>query len=283
MTYQSFLQTIRKQLQDFEVENATLECHELLCHCAGLKKAELFRDLAEELPQEVEEKVSALVARRLKNEPLAYLLHQWDFYGLTLKVTPDVLIPRIDTEILAQRGIQLAAQSGGKVLDLCAGSGCIGLAIGKSIPTIEVVLGEISPPALEICLENIQSTGLGDRVSCQRMDCLQPPGEWLQDQFSLVVCNPPYIPTEDVAKLQPMVKDFEPNLALDGGADGLNYYRNIISHWKEVVKTGGYLLFEVGIHQCLMVESLMEGAGFQTLESIPDTQRIMRVVQGKKM
>lgn len=283
MTYQSILQTTRKQLQEFEIENPTLECHEILCHCSGLTKAELFRDLSTEISESVVTEIQALVKRRLQNEPLAYLLEEWDFYGLTLKVTPDVLIPRIDSEIIALRGIQLAGKDPtGRVLDLCAGSGCLGLSIAKNIPTASVVLGDCSISALKICRENIQRTQVAQQVAYIQLDCLKPPPVELQEAFSLIVCNPPYIPTKDISKLSPMVANYEPLLALDGGEDGLHFYRSIVQHWLQVLKPTGYILFEVGIHQSLMVESLLEDAGIQVLETLSDTQSILRVVQGYK-
>lgn len=280
MTYQNLLQTTRRQLLDCEAENPTLEAHELLCHCGKRSKAQLLQDLGETVPPEVATQLQDLLARRLNREPLAYLLEEWDFYGLRLTLSPQVLIPRIDSEVLAQRAIQLASKRGGKVLDLCAGSGCLGLSIAKSIPSLQVVLGEISPPALEICQENIRRCQLDAQVTAQKMDCLAPPERDLAGKFSLLVANPPYIPSGDIPKLDPMVRDFEPHLALDGGPDGLDFYRAIAKDWKSVLAPGGYLLFEVGIYQFGMVENILEDQGFVLESSIQDSQDIARVVQG---
>lgn len=280
MTYQVLLQMTRKKLQDQEIDNATFESHELLCHCMGVTKAQLFRDLPLEVPSEVEEKITTLLTRRLTEEPLAYLLGEWDFYGLTLDVTPDVLIPRGDTEVLALRGIQMASQLGGDVLDLCSGSGCVGIAIAHSVPTSKVFLGEISLAAREVAKKNIARHQLEHRVFCEEMDCFHPPVGEEARKYNVIVSNPPYINGKDMLKLPPAVKDYEPHLALSGGVDGYDYYRAIIDKWTGFLNPKGHLIFEVGIYQYELVESLMEQAGFQIKPHSQDSQNIVRVVEG---
>ena len=145
-TYNNLYLDTRQRLREAGVEGAQLEARELLCHAAGKSREQFYRDMALYAPDPVEEKLAALVERRLAGEPVAYLIGEWEFYGLTLDVTPDVLIPRMDTEVLAERAILLAraAGEGARVLDLCAGSGCVGLAVAANVPTCRVVLADIS-------------------------------------------------------------------------------------------------------------------------------------------
>lgn len=282
MTYQMYTQVVRKRLQDQEIENGTFETHELLCYCSGRKKAELFRDMPLEVEEGVMEKVEALLLRRLEEEPLAYLFGEWDFYGLTFEVNPSVLIPRLDTEVLALRGIQMATSLGGKVLDLCCGSGCVGIAVAKLVESCEVVLGDISLEAREVAIRNIQRHGLSERVTCVEMDALSAPDSDVSG-FSVILCNPPYINQVDMGKLPVGVRNFEPHLALYGGEDGYQFYRSVVTQWGSALEVGGHLIFEVGISQGGMVESLMKEYGYQVYPHSKDTQNILRVVEGKKV
>ena len=280
-TYNNLYLDTRQRLREAGVEGAQLEARELLCYAAGKSREQFYRDMALYAPDPVEEKLAALVERRLAGEPVAYLIGEWEFYGLTLDVTPDVLIPRMDTEVLAERAILLAraAGEGARVLDLCAGSGCVGLAVAANVPTCRVVLADISEAALKICKENVRRNELNARVTCVQADALQKPDAALWD-FDVIACNPPYIPTGDLAGLDVSVRDYEPRSALDGGADGLDFYRAIAAQWGSALRLGGSLLFEVGINQAMDVAALLEGSGFEDIQSTQDTQGIPRVVEG---
>ena len=280
-TYNNLYLDTRQRLREAGVEGAQLEARELLCHAAGKNREQFYRDMALYAPDPVEEKLAALVERRLAGEPVAYLIGEWEFYGLTLDVTPDVLIPRMDTEVLAERAILLAraAGEGARVLDLCAGSGCVGLAVAANVPTCRVVLADVSEAALKICKGNVRRNELNARVTCVQADALQKPDAALWD-FDVIACNPPYIPTGDLAGLDVSVRDYEPRSALDGGADGLDFYRFIAARWSSALRLGGSLLFEVGINQAMDVAALLEGSGFEDIQSTQDTQGIPRVVEG---
>lgn len=280
-TYNNLYLDTRQRLREAGVEGAQLEARELLCHAAGKSREQFYRDMALYAPDPVEEKMAALVERRLAGEPVAYLIGEWEFYGLTLDVTPDVLIPRMDTEVLAERAILLAraAGEGARVLDLCAGSGCVGLAVAANVPTCRVVLADVSEAALKICKGNVRRNELNARVTCVQADALQKPDAALWD-FDVIACNPPYIPTGDLAGLDVSVRDYEPRSALDGGADGLDFYRAITARWGSALRLGGSLLFEVGINQAMDVAALLEGSGFEDIQSTQDTQGIPRVVEG---
>ena len=280
-TYNNLYLDTRQRLREAGVEGAQLEARELLCHAAGKNREQFYRDMALYAPDPVEEKLAALVERRLAGEPVAYLIGEWEFYGLTLDVTPDVLIPRMDTEVLAERAILLAwaAGEGARVLDLCAGSGCVGLAVAANVPTCRVVMADVSEAALKICKGNVRRNELNARVTCVQADALQKPDAALWD-FDVIACNPPYIPTGDLAGLDVSVRDYEPRSALDGGADGLDFYRAIAAQWGSALRLGGSLLFEVGINQAMDVAALLEGSGFEDIQSTQDTQGIPRVVEG---
>ena len=222
-----------------------------------------------------------LVARHLAGEPVAYLIGEWEFFGLGLDISPDVLIPRPDTEVLAQEAIDYLRTLEGdrRVLDLCAGSGCIGLAVASQIPGSRVVLGEYSEAALKICRQNIRRNGLSGRVVPVQVNALEKPERAL-GEFHCIISNPPYIPCADIAGLDVSVRDYEPHLALDGGEDGLDFYRAISRKWKEVLVPGGRLYFEVGIGQADDVLRIMRGEGFGDIRIVKDLNDIPRVVFG---
>ena len=280
-TYNNLYLDVRQRLLEAGVENAQLEARELVCAASGKSREQYYRDMALYASDAMEEKLDQLVQRRIAGEPVAYIIGEWEFYGLTLTVNQDVLIPRMDTEVLAERAILLAraAGEGARVLDLCAGSGCVGLAVATNVPQCRVVLADLSEAALKTCKQNIRRCDLNARVTCVQADALQPPDGALWD-FDVIACNPPYIPTGDLAGLDPSVRDFEPRSALDGGPDGLDFYRAVTSQWGPALRLGGSLLFEVGIGQAPDVENLMTEYGFTDIQSSQDTQGIWRVVEG---
>ncbi len=280
-TYNNLYLDTRRCLRQAGIEGAQLEARELVCAAAGKSREQYYRDMALYASDAVEQKLRGLVERRLAGEPVAYIIGEWEFYGLPLAVNPGVLIPRMDTEVLAERAILLAraAGAGARVLDLCAGSGCVGLAVAANVPDCRVVLADLSEAALKTCKENIRRCDLNARVTCVRADALQPPDRALWD-FDVIACNPPYIPTGDIAGLDKSVRDYEPRTALDGGADGLDFYRAVSARWAQALRLGGSLLFEVGIGQAADVESLMKAQGFSDVRSTQDTQGIWRVTEG---
>lgn len=280
-TYNNLFLDTRACLRKAGVEAAQLEARELLCYAADKSREQLYRDMSLYVSAELEKRVDDLVQRRLAGEPVAYIIGEWEFYGLPLDISQDVLIPRSDTELLAERGIARAneAEEGARVLDLCAGSGCVGLAIAANVPACRVVLGELSEGALRTCKQNVRRNGLNARVTCLSVDALETPSAALWD-FDVIVCNPPYIPTEDLAGLDASVRDYEPHMALDGGADGLDFYRAIAQKWKAAIRFGGALVFEVGMGQAPDVENILAQNGYENIQTAQDTQGIWRVVEG---
>ena len=280
ITYNDLYLDIRRQLRAADSGDPTLEARELVAFACGKTKEELLRDGRLYVTPEVEARVRALVQRHLDGEPTAYLIGEWEFYGLPLDISRDVLIPRPDTEVLAGLAIDFVKTQGEcRVLDLCAGSGCVGLAVASQCPGSRVVLGELSEGALRICRQNIRRNGLSGRVVPMQMDALVPPPAQL-GEFRCLVSNPPYIPAGDIPGLDPSVRDFEPRMALDGGADGLDFYRNLAKEWKNALSVGGKIFLEVGIGQADDVLRLLRAQGFGDLEITKDLNGIPRVVHG---
>ena len=280
-TYNNLYLDARQKLKAAGVEAAQLEARELVCFAAGKNREQFFRDMSLYASDEVEAKVAELMNRRLEGEPVAYLIGEWEFYGLPLDISREVLIPRADTEVLAEQAILAAraAGEGARVLDLCAGSGCVGLAVAANAPNCRAVLADVSEEALKICRQNIRRNDLNARVTCVQADARQAPPAMLWD-FDVIACNPPYIPTGDIDGLDPSVRDYEPRLALDGGDDGLDFYRDIAEKWRTALRLGGVLLFEVGIGQASGVEQILSRCGYEDIETFQDTGGIWRVVKG---
>ena len=280
-TYNNLYLDARRKLKAAGIPAAQLEAREIVCYATGKDREEFYRDLTLYASDQVEQEVSRLTARRLAGEPVAYIIGEWEFYGLTLDISREVLIPRMDTEVLAEQAIlrARAAGEGCRVLDLCAGSGCVGLAVAANVPECRVVLADVSEGALRVCRQNIRRCELNDRVICAFADAKLPPLPALWD-FDVIACNPPYIPTADILTLDPSVKNYEPHEALDGGDDGLDFYRTVCSKWKGALRLGGRLIFEVGAGQASDVSALLSQNGFEDVQTFPDTQGILRVVSG---
>ena len=280
-TYNNLYLDIRNRLRRAGVTQAQTEAREIVCFAADKTKEQLYRDMSLYASGDLERRVEELVQRRLEGEPVAYIVGEWEFYGLPLDVSRDVLIPRADTEVLAQRTIEKAqaAGEGGRVLDLCAGSGCVGLAVAANAPNCRVVLADLSEGALRLCKQNVRRNSLNARVTCISANALEAPSSMLWD-FDVIACNPPYIPTGDIEGLDISVKEYEPLMALDGGVDGLDFYRVIASKWKSAMRLGGTLIFEVGIDEAEAVAQIMADNGFENIITTEDTGGIQRVVEG---
>lgn len=271
---------IRRQFSQAGYPGADLEARELVCFGSGRSREEFYRDGAVELSPEAEAAVRALARRHLDGEPVAYLIGEWEFYGLTLEISPAVLIPRVDTEVLAEAAIQFVGSlESCRLLDLCTGSGCIGLAAAASAAGCRALLGDVSREALRICRRNIRRCALAERVKAEVLDALAPPPQGI-GQFQSITCNPPYIPSGEIETLDLSVRDYEPRLALCGGEDGYDFYRSVARDWKTALTAGGRLYFEVGAGQAETVRRLMEAEGFCDAVVIPDSQGIPRVVYG---
>lgn len=282
-TYSEMYIALRNRLRDAGIEAAALEARLIAATAAGKSTEKLLRDMRYYATDEVERRAEEMVQRRLAGEPVAYITGVWEFRGLPMEVSRDVLIPRIDTEVLAELAIKYLRGTGrldARVLDLCSGTGCIGCAIAAELPRVRVVLADVSPEAMEISRRNVSRNGLDGRISFLPADVMKLP-PLMTGSFDLVVSNPPYIPTVEIMTLDPSVRDYEPVWALDGGEDGLDFYRAILKNWALVIRQGGELMFEVGEDQAERVKDLMRMAGLREARSFPDTQNIQRVVAAK--
>ena len=280
-TYNDIYIDARKKLRDSGIEAASLEARLIIAHASGKTMDLLLRDMGLYTSDSVAETVTEMVAKRLEGEPVAYITGNWEFYGMPITVTKDVLIPRNDTEVLVETAITAlkGRKMDARIIDLCTGSGCIGCAIAKELPATHIVLSDNSRAALSVAKQNVLRNKLNPRVTCIELDALSSPPMML-GSFDMLTCNPPYIPKADIEKLDSSVKDFEPLVALDGGEDGLMFYRAILEKWHNVVRIGGLMIFEVGIGQAEEVMELMRDSGLSNVGSVKDTQGIDRVVFG---
>lgn len=271
----------RSALKKAGVEAYSLEARLITAHACGKTKEAFLRDLALYSSNECEQRVNELIERRLRGEPMAYVTGEWEFFGLPMEVSPDVLIPRSDTEVLVETALRalVGRKMDARILDLCSGSGCIGCALAHELPAARVVQVDISDAALEISRRNARRNRL-NRVIALKADALKKPPMSI-GSFDLIVSNPPYVPSFEILTLDSSVRDFEPLGALDGGEDGLMFYRAIIRHWRHVLRPGGWLMFEVGENQAQDVLGMMKDAGLENLYAVEDTQKIQRVVVGR--
>ncbi len=281
-TYNELYLHARSALKAAGVESFALEARLLTSRAAGKDKEAFLRDLRLYASDRTETELEALVQRRLRGEPLAYITGDWEFYGLPMHVTPDVLIPRPDTEVLVDTALKalLGRKMDARILDLCCGSGCIGVALAHELPAARVVMVDISENALEVSRQNIRLNRV-NRTVCLRADALQKPPMSV-GEFDLIVSNPPYVRSFEIMTLDSSVRDYEPLGALDGGEDGLMFYRSILQYWLTALRPGGLLMFEVGEDQSASVRALMREAGMQDVFSVLDTAGIERVVVGRR-
>ncbi len=270
--------SLRRRLRAAGIEASELEAREIVA-CAAHADKDRFSEWGYSfLAEQTVARAEALAARRLAGEPLAYLLGEWDFYGLTFQVTPAVLIPRPDTERLAELAIARAQRIvAPRVLDLCCGSGCIGIALLKHVEDARVTAADVSDEALAVTRENARRHSVTARHAAVYGDALQPPAERL-GRFHLLVCNPPYITAQEMRELDDSVREHEPVLALYGGDDGLDFYRSVASQWQEALLPGGEVLFECGWKQAQQVAQVLRACGWKQVRIYQDYAGIERVV-----
>ena len=276
---QLYIDTRRALLETEGVQDAGVLARMLICQASGKNQAEFLADRDMYASEKVVAEVEANLQRLLNDEPIAYILGQWEFYGLPIRVTPDVLIPRDDTCAVAELAIRqgLFLDQDPRILDLCCGSGCIGLAVASKVKDAKVTLADISPKALAVAKENVALNKMTARVRCVSADALKPAFPFL-GKFDMIVSNPPYITGEEMKELPRSVADFEPHLALYGGEDGLDFYRSIAKNFAPALKPGGYLAFEFGDTQADDVCAILEENGYTVLERARDYNNIVRAV-----
>lgn len=274
-----YLDARRAFLPTEGAQQAGLLARNLLCRISGKTQEQILtgRDLY--AGEEICDEMDAAVQRVLDGEPLAYVLEEWEFYGMKLYVNRDVLIPRDDTCAVAGLAIKKALflEQDPRILDLCTGSGCIGLAVAHRVKDARVTLADVSREALAVAKKNVTMHRLSGRVSCVQADALKQPPAFL-GQFDMIVSNPPYVTTKEMEQLDDSVKQFEPHLALWGGEDGLDFYRSIAKNYKACLKPGGFLCFEFGMGQGDAVCDILTRNGFTILERVQDYNERERAV-----
>ena len=266
-----YLEIRRWLMTKEDAQSASFIARNLICHATGKTQEKMIADRDVYVQEETCMQVSRMVTRILSGGPLAYVLGQWEFYGMKLVVNPNVLIPRDDTCAVTELAIRqsLFLNSNPRILDLCTGSGCIGLAIASRVKDAKVTLADISREAMQVARQNISLQKLSGRVSCVQADAMKPPAPFL-GKFDLIVSNPPYITTEEMGQLPQSVSDYEPHLALHGGDDGLDFYRAIAENYGAALKPGGYLCFEFGMGQGDAICEILQKNGFTVLERTRD-------------
>lgn len=269
MTVREILSLGEKQLKECGIEDATRDSKSLYCYLIGIPEDKLFMEYKYTLQDLLCDQYFDLVDRRAAGEPLQYIVGSQGFMGLTFKVDPRVLIPRMDTETLVRHALSIIkegklADEGGRacaertswnVLDLCTGSGAIGISIAKLSDDgrkdgIKVMLSDISEDALSVARENIELNGVGDKVKTAKGDLFTPFKKLFgRQKFDMIVSNPPYVRADVIPTLQKEIREHEPMNALDGGEDGLCFYRRIAEEAKDYLASGGVLLLEIGDDQ----------------------------------
>lgn len=268
MTHRELYNRTRNALSQIETQQtASLIARDLICTFSGQTPEQMLSALEYGADPSVVSKVEDGVRRLLNDEPLAYILGEWEFYGLKLFVSPDVLIPRDDTCAVAELAINrtLFLEKDPRILDLCCGSGCIGLAVASRVKDARVTLADISKEALAVAKKNIAQNKLGGRMSIFQVDARKKAPNFL-GKFDMIVSNPPYITGEEMKQLPRSVDAFEPHLALYGGEDGLDFYRAILANFTPALKPGGCVCFEFGMGQGDAVCRLLEESDYTVLE-----------------
>ena len=246
MTYFQLKKYIASSLADVAGEYASYEAEKTVCHLYGIDRRTLLLRQREDAPDKTEE-TENIIARRKNGEPLAYIIEKTDFFGLELYVNSSCLTPRAETEVIVEKALELIGSKKADAMDICTGSGCIALAVAANSES-KVHAVDISEKALAVAKRNAEKCMLSDKVSFEICDALSEDFSHRTEKYDIIVSNPPYIPTGDIASLSDEVHH-EPMLALDGGSDGLIFYRRFIEILPRMLNPGGAIVFEIGYDQ----------------------------------
>ena len=267
------------------IDTARLDAELMLAYLLKTDRTRLYMNFDQPLTKDELSNFKKLLERRAKHEPLQYITEHQEFWSLSFKVSPSVLIPRPETELLVEESIMELSKSfpeeeSIEILDIGTGSGALAAALASELKGAHLTGVDISPEAARLARENIEANNLSSSVSILEGDLFEPVGD---KSFHLIVSNPPYIPHGDLDSLQPEVAEFEPLSALDGGDDGLDYYRRIIPESLKYLIPGGWLMLEHGKGQSGDIISIFkERSAFTDIESINDLAGIDRVVKGRR-
>ncbi|MGN0415793.1 MAG: peptide chain release factor N(5)-glutamine methyltransferase [Agathobacter sp.] len=275
MTYREAMVLGEKTLNEAGIADAKNDAWLLLAMACRMDHTFYYMHIDEEMPEDAQHEFDGLIRKRSERVPLQYITGEQEFMGLTFHVNSSVLIPRQDTETLVEEALKLV-QPGMKIMDMCTGSGCVLISILKNAHGVEGFGYDISKQAINVAKENAKFNDVA--ADFERSDLFD---DVMEEQFDMMVSNPPYIRSDEIAALMPEVADFEPHEALDGKEDGLYFYRKLIAGCGEFMKPGGYVLFEIGYDQGTEVSSMMKNAGFEEVTVVKDLAHHDRVVLGK--
>lgn len=280
MTIFQAYNSTKKELEAAGIEDYVFEAKQIIKHITGFSSSQILMNYTNQLTPFQQNNLTAIIKQRSIRYPLQYIFGEWSFYGRSFKVGPGVLVPRSDTEILVGKCLEfLAEHKNAAILDLCAGSGCIGITLAKEKPDSSVLMVEKYREAAAYAEKNIELNA-AENVRLAEGDVFESAGA--QGEYDLIVSNPPYIPPREMQIISPET-GFEPETALDGGEDGLKFYRTITKNYYASLKTGGMLAFEVGIGEYSAVEEILNSAGFAETGTVKDYNGIERVVFALKV
>lgn len=270
---------VKSLLMRAGVENPAGDAKEILCAVLECNRTELILR-QENIPDPLCEKAIAMAHRRAGGEPIQYILGSWSFMGRDYKVGEGVLIPRDDTEVVVTQALKLCERTPDPVIiDLCAGSGIIAVTLAKELPNATVYAVEKSDTAFSYLTENIAlNHAKVNAIHADLQDCVS---EFSDGSLDMIVSNPPYIRSAEIANLQQEVQ-YEPRLALDGGKDGYDFYKMILTLWTPKLKDGGAIAFEIGEGQFDAIAEMLKNAGYADISGTPDIQNITRTITAKK-
>ncbi len=274
MTYREAIVLGEKNLQQADIADAKTDSWLLLAMACKIDHTYYYMHIDEEMSEEQVREFEVLIKKRAERVPLQYITGEQEFMGLTFHVNSNVLIPRQDTETLVEEALKVI-KPGMKVMDMCTGSGCVLISILKNAHDVEGIGYDISKQAINVAKENAKFNEVP--AVFERSDLFE---DVVENDFDVIVSNPPYIPTDVIATLMPEVSQFEPREALDGKGDGLYFYSKILEQCKNYMKPDGYILFEIGCEQGDAVSTMMRLAGFSEVRVIKDLARNDRVVMG---
>jgi len=270
----------RAELENADVPNAAMDAGVLVAHVVDSDMTFLIAHPENVLSEKQRELLALLTARRVAREPLQYIIGEQEFYGREFRVTPDVLIPRPETEILVERAITfLLDLEAPRFCEIGIGSGCISVSVLCAIGNASAVGVDISKAALNVAEENARRLGVGDRIKLAVSDVFS---NVPNQEFDAVVSNPPYVPEPDLATLQPEVRDFEPQVALTSGHEGLDLIKRLIAEAPARLISGGALIFELGYDQSARVREMFNDRVWRDVEFLADLQGFPRIAFGVK-
>jgi release factor glutamine methyltransferase len=273
------IQWTTEHLQKKGIDNPRLEAEVLLAHLLGIDRMGLYLNYDRPLKEEERTAYREMIQRRTAGEPIAYIVGYREFWSMRFEVSPECLIPRPETEHLVEEAVRIGKglEPPLRALEIGYGSGAVAIALAKELEGAQIVATDISPGACSLARVNAEAHGVEGCIKFVLGD-LFPPGEGL---FNLICSNPPYIPTAEVLQLAPEVRDYEPLTALDGGEDGLRFFREIAQGASGFLVSGGWLLLEMGQGQAPQVAAILQEQGFMHIDLIPDYAGIKRVIRAQ--